>query len=101
MNILHAKELNRRLQVRLTTHTTQHCSLPQLRSKPVIAHSLHPGAVTTSFAVSLPLWINLLCNYLLIPLGYMKTPLEGALTSVHVATAPELADTAKHPGALP
>ena len=55
----------------------------------MVAHAVHPGAVVTNFAGALPLWIRCL-TAILIPLGYMKTPLEGTLTSVHVATSEAL-----------
>jgi NAD(P)-dependent dehydrogenase (short-subunit alcohol dehydrogenase family) len=72
MNLLFAKELNRRLE-----------------SRGVVAHALHPGMVRTELARDQPWWM-LIVGLLMWPA--MKDPARGAATSLYAATAPELAD---------
>jgi retinol dehydrogenase 12 len=66
-NILHAKELARRLTgTRVTTY------------------ALHPGVVATEIWRSLPGWMQWIMKL------FMISPEKGALTTVYCATAPEL-----------
>jgi retinol dehydrogenase 12 len=67
-NILHAKELARRLTgTRVTTY------------------ALHPGVVATEIWRELPGWMQALMKL------FMTSPKKGAATTVYCATAPELA----------
>ena len=54
----------------------------------VTANALHPGVVRTSFGAEDPASLQ----RVLIPflLRFMKTPIQGAATSVRLASAPEL-----------
>jgi retinol dehydrogenase 14 len=60
----------------------------RLRGSAVTANVLHPGVVRTSFGAEDPARIQRLLVPLLRPL--MKSPAQGAATSIHVASAPEL-----------
>ena len=75
-NILFTYELARRLQ-----------------GSTVTANTLHPGVVSTSFGAEDPggiqRWLVPFLRPFLRP--FMKTPAEGAATSIHLASAPELA----------
>jgi retinol dehydrogenase 14 len=55
----------------------------------VTSNSLHPGVVATSFGKNDPGWMRLL-----VTLGrpFLSTPAQGARTTLHVASAPELAE---------
>jgi retinol dehydrogenase-14 len=55
----------------------------------VTANALHPGVVSTSFGVDDPAVVQRLLVPFLRP--FMKTPNRGAATSIHVASAPDLA----------
>jgi NAD(P)-dependent dehydrogenase (short-subunit alcohol dehydrogenase family) len=55
----------------------------------VTANALHPGVVSTSFGADDPAMVQCLLVPLLRP--FMKTPDRGAATSIHVASAPDLA----------
>jgi retinol dehydrogenase 14 len=70
-NILFTYELARRLQASAVT-----------------ANALHPGVVNTSFGAEDPHGIQ----RLMIPFArpFMKTPAQGAATSIHLASAPDL-----------
>jgi retinol dehydrogenase-14 len=70
-NILFTYELARRLQ-----------------ASSVTANALHPGVVNTSFGAEDPRGIQ----RLIIPFArpFMKTPAQGAATSIHLASAPDL-----------
>ena len=60
----------------------------RLRATSVTANALHPGVVRTSFGAEDPA----LVQRLFIPflLHFMKTPAQGATTSIYLASAPEL-----------
>jgi NAD(P)-dependent dehydrogenase (short-subunit alcohol dehydrogenase family) len=60
----------------------------RLRATSVTANALHPGVVRTSFGAEDPA----LVQRLFIPflLHFMKTPAQGAATSIHLASAPDL-----------
>ena len=60
----------------------------RLQGTGVTANALHPGVVRTSFGAEDPGMIQ----RLLVPFirGFMKTPAQGAATSIHLATAPGL-----------
>jgi NAD(P)-dependent dehydrogenase (short-subunit alcohol dehydrogenase family) len=61
----------------------------RLRGTPVTANALHPGLVNTSFGAADPGIIQRVLVPIIRPL--MKTATGGAATSVHLASAPELA----------
>jgi NAD(P)-dependent dehydrogenase (short-subunit alcohol dehydrogenase family) len=56
----------------------------------VTANALHPGVVRTGFGADDPAGSQRMFVPLLRP--FMKSPARGAATSIHLATAPELAD---------
>jgi retinol dehydrogenase-14 len=60
----------------------------RMRGSPVTANALHPGVVRTSFGAEDPAGIQRLLIPLLRPA--MKSPAQGATTSIHLASAPEL-----------
>jgi len=60
----------------------------RLRGSAVTANALHPGLVRTSFGAEDPARIQRLLVPLLRPV--MKSPAQGADTSIHLASAPEL-----------
>ena len=60
----------------------------KLRVTPVTANSLHPGVVSTSFGAEDPSSVQRLFVPFMRP--FMKTPAQGAATSIHVASAPDL-----------
>jgi retinol dehydrogenase 14 len=60
----------------------------RLAGSAVTANALHPGVVSTSFGVEDPGHLQRLFVPVIRPL--MKSPAQGAATSVHVACAPEL-----------
>ena len=62
--------------------------LPRLQAGAVTANALHPGVVSTSFGAEDPGSIQ----RLLVPFArpFMKSPAQGAVTSVHLASAPAL-----------
>jgi NAD(P)-dependent dehydrogenase (short-subunit alcohol dehydrogenase family) len=70
-NVLFSYELARRLQ---TTSVT--------------ANALHPGVVSTSFGAEDPAGLQRLFVPIMRP--FMKTPAQGAATSIYVASAPDL-----------
>jgi retinol dehydrogenase-14 len=70
-NVLFSYELARRLQ---TTSVT--------------ANALHPGVVSTSFGAEDPAGLQRLFVPIMRP--FMKTPVQGAATSIHLASAPDL-----------
>ena len=61
----------------------------RLRGTAVTANALHPGVVSTAFGAEDPGGIQRLFVPFLRP--FMKTPAQGAATSIYVASAPELA----------
>src|SRR5689334_15581918 len=63
----------------------------RLRGTAVTANALHPGMVDTSFGAADAGTIQRLVVPVLRPL--MKTPARGAASSIHLASAPELAAT--------
>jgi NAD(P)-dependent dehydrogenase (short-subunit alcohol dehydrogenase family) len=60
----------------------------RLRYSAVTANALHPGVVRTSFGAEDPAGVQRLFLPLILP--FMKTPTQGAATSIHLASAPEL-----------
>jgi NAD(P)-dependent dehydrogenase (short-subunit alcohol dehydrogenase family) len=60
----------------------------RLRSTAVTANALHPGVVRTSFGAEDPRGIQRLLVPLLRP--FMRAPAQGAATSIHLASAPDL-----------
>ena len=60
----------------------------RMRANAVTANALHPGVVRTSFGAEDPARIQRLLLPLLRPV--MKSPTQGAATSIHLASAPEL-----------
>ncbi len=60
----------------------------RLRGSGVTANALHPGVVRTSFGAEDPAGVQRLLVPLIAP--FMKTPDQGAATSIHLASAPEL-----------
>jgi retinol dehydrogenase-14 len=60
----------------------------RLRATPVTANAVHPGVVSTSFGAEDPGRIQRLLVPLMRP--FMKAPAQGAVTSIHVASAPDL-----------
>ncbi len=73
-NLLFAYELARRLHGRAVT-----------------SNAVHPGLVSTSFGAEDPALVQRLLVPFLRPL--MKSPARGAVTSVHVASSPQLDET--------
>ncbi|MHA6783128.1 SDR family oxidoreductase [Pseudonocardia saturnea] len=63
----------------------------RLRGSGVTANALHPGMVSTSFGAEDPGRIQRLLVPLLRPL--MKSPAQGAATSIHLASAPAVEQT--------
>ena len=55
----------------------------------VIANALHPGLTRTSFGAEDPAGVQQRLVPLLRP--FMQAPVQGAATSIHLASAPELA----------
>jgi NAD(P)-dependent dehydrogenase (short-subunit alcohol dehydrogenase family) len=70
-NLLFTYELARRLQATFVT-----------------ANALHPGVVRTSFGAEDPAVVQRL--FIPFLLHFMKTPAQGAATSIHLASAPDL-----------
>jgi retinol dehydrogenase-14 len=62
----------------------------RLKGSSVTANALHPGVVRTRFGAEDPAGARRLLVPLLWP--FMKSPARGAATSIHVASAPELAE---------
>jgi NAD(P)-dependent dehydrogenase (short-subunit alcohol dehydrogenase family) len=60
----------------------------RLQGTPVTANAVHPGVVSTSFGAEDPATVQRVFIPFLRP--FMKTPAQGAATSIHVASAPEL-----------
>ncbi|MFC5828261.1 SDR family oxidoreductase [Nonomuraea insulae] len=60
----------------------------RLRATSVTANALHPGVVSTSFGAEDPAGVQRLLVPFLRP--FMKVPAQGAATSVHLASAPDL-----------
>jgi retinol dehydrogenase-14 len=60
----------------------------RLASTSVTANALHPGLVSTSFGADDPGRLQRLFVPFIRP--FMKTPAQGAATSIHVASAPDL-----------
>ena len=60
----------------------------KLRATPVTANALHPGVVSTSFGAEDPSSVQRLFVPFMRP--FMKTPAQGAATSIHLASAPDL-----------
>jgi NAD(P)-dependent dehydrogenase (short-subunit alcohol dehydrogenase family) len=60
----------------------------RLTATSVTANALHPGVVSTSFGAEDPAGVQRRLVPLMRP--FMKTPDQGAATSIHVASAPEL-----------
>jgi retinol dehydrogenase 14 len=60
----------------------------RLKGTPVTANALHPGVVRTSFGTEDPGGVQRVLVPLIRP--FMKSPAQGAATSIHVASAPEL-----------
>jgi retinol dehydrogenase 14 len=59
-----------------------------LKGTSVTANALHPGLVSTSFAAEDPATVQRIFLPFLRP--FMKSPAQGAATSIHLASAPEL-----------
>jgi len=60
----------------------------RLRGTSVTANALHPGVVSTSFGAEDPGHVQRMFLPFMRP--FMKAPAQGAVTSVHVASAPDL-----------
>ena len=60
----------------------------RLRGTSVTANALHPGVVSTSFGAEDPGHVQRMFVPFMRP--FMKAPAQGAVTSVHVASAPDL-----------
>jgi len=60
----------------------------RLKGNAVTANALHPGLVSTSFGAEDPSVIQRLVVPFVRP--FMKEPAQGAITSIHVASAPDL-----------
>jgi NAD(P)-dependent dehydrogenase (short-subunit alcohol dehydrogenase family) len=60
----------------------------RLRAHAVTATTLHPGVVRTAFGAEDPGRLQRLVIPLLLP--FMKAPAQGAATSIHLASAPDL-----------
>jgi retinol dehydrogenase 14 len=60
----------------------------KLQATPVTANALHPGVVNTSFGAEDPSGVQRMFVPFMRP--FMKTPAQGAATSIHLASAPEL-----------
>jgi retinol dehydrogenase 14 len=60
----------------------------RLHGRSVTANAVHPGVVSTSFGAEDPATVQRVFIPFLRP--FMKTPAQGASTSVHVASAPDL-----------
>jgi retinol dehydrogenase 14 len=60
----------------------------RLKDTSVTANALHPGVVSTSFGAEDPATVQRIFIPFLRP--FMKSPAQGAATSIHVASAPEL-----------
>jgi len=60
----------------------------RLRSSAVTANALHPGVVSTSFGAEDPGGVQRLFVPFMRP--FMKAPSQGAATSIHLASAPDL-----------
>ena len=60
----------------------------RLRDSAVTANALHPGVVRTSFGAEDPGGAQRLFVPLMKP--FMKAPTQGAATSIHVASSPDL-----------
>jgi NAD(P)-dependent dehydrogenase (short-subunit alcohol dehydrogenase family) len=58
------------------------------QATPVTANALHPGVVSTSFGAEDPSRVQRLFVPFMRP--FMKTPAQGAATSIHLASAPDL-----------
>ena len=61
----------------------------RLNGTSVTANALHPGVVSTSFGAEDPATVQRIFLPFLRP--FMKSPAQGAATSIHLASAPELA----------
>jgi retinol dehydrogenase 14 len=61
----------------------------RLQPSAVTANAVHPGVVRTAFGAEDPAGVQRRVVPLLRP--FMKTPAQGAATSIHLASAPELA----------
>jgi retinol dehydrogenase-14 len=60
----------------------------RLQGTSVTANALHPGVVSTSFGAEDPATVQRVFIPFLRP--FMKTPAQGAATSIHLASAPDL-----------
>jgi retinol dehydrogenase-14 len=60
----------------------------RMRTTSVTANALHPGVVRTCFGAEDPGGVQRLFTPLMRP--FMKTPAQGAATSIHLASAPDL-----------
>ena len=80
-NVLFTYELARRLQ-------------RSSRRAVVTANALHPGVVNTSFGAEDPAMVQRVLIPFLRPL--MRAPAQGAATSIHLASAPELTHVTGH-----
>ncbi len=70
-NVMFTNELTRRLQ-----------------GSGVTANSLHPGVVRTNFGAEDQAWFFAVMGRVLLPL--LKTPAQGAQTSIYLASSPDL-----------
>jgi NAD(P)-dependent dehydrogenase (short-subunit alcohol dehydrogenase family) len=59
----------------------------RLRGTGVTANALHPGVVHTAFSSEDP---SLLAKVALPLMRFMKTPAQGAATSIHLASSPDV-----------
>jgi retinol dehydrogenase-14 len=60
----------------------------RLKATSVTANALHPGVVRTSFGAEDPGGVQRLFTPIMRP--FMKAPAQGAATSIHLASAPDL-----------
>ena len=60
----------------------------RLSGSHISANALHPGVVSTGFGAEDPGTVQRLLVPVLRP--FMRTPAQGAVTSIHLASAPEL-----------
>jgi retinol dehydrogenase 14 len=54
----------------------------------VTANSLHPGVVRTSFGAEDQAWLFTVVSHVVLP--FLKTPTQGAQTSIYLASSPEI-----------
>ncbi len=89
-NVLFSYELARRLRASsVSTNAPVTANVPVTANALVSANALHPGVVSTSFGAEDPGGVQRVFVPFMRP--FMKTPASGAITSIRLASAPELA----------